>query len=1013
MSSFFLKTISSILFFLLIYGALQAQDDPFRLGPKIRIDLENTVVTADEIKVELLVRGYSLDSLVTKPMPEIVNLVEGIILALENRGKPAKKDTVVQIVKTEAQATTPIILQAPRAVAPRRSPPPPPQPKKEEPKPKPPAPPTKIGIWGQHIFRDSSIFVYETSEDAKPPETYILGVGDEITVSIFGRSQADLRYEINEEGYISPEGMTRIFLKGITYKEAKRLLRQRFAEAYIFLPEQFTASITGVRNININIFGEVKKTGSYLLPAINSAFNAIMATGGPTDIGSVRNIQLIRDGQVKILDVYDFMLDPSLEFQYQLKHNDVINVPVCGRVVLIKGAINRVFRYELIEGEHLISLLEYAGGLRQDAYTEHIQIMRYQDTEKILIDVNYKELMQNGGDFELLNGDEIIVKTIPEAYENFATIKGAVEQPGKYALDNKQRISDVVKKAVLQEGARTDVAYLSRKNPDKTTDLIRLPFDRILRIPGIGDDLILKPGDIITILNQSNYVDRSEVHVAGAVRKPTSLPYDPDQNMRVLDLVTLAGGLQPNAAKKAYIRRQDPNNKDLIDYLYIDLENAMKGPNAYFNFALRPNDRLVVYTKERYTELYKIKVEGAVNEPGTFDFDEELLLSNAIYLSGQLKPTANQYAYIQRTAIENPDLKTYMRVDIQKAVEMPGSGHDLVLQPLDHIFVLDNPSYTDKFEVKVLGAVRNPGQYQFGANLEVKDLITLAGGMKFEADSSHIDVYRLDFEGLESTRHFVTTLKVDRDYNLISPAPYEFQLQAYDHIVVRQIPGFEEQRLVKIEGEVLYPGFYAITKANQKVSDLVEEAGGFLDEAYPRGSTLYRKNGNKGFIVLSLDKAVNSSNSKENVILKDGDVITVPKKENVVYIRVKGTKAGDLYPEKYEDTGVIALAYQGKKSARWYINNFAAGYSKTAKKNTTTIEKMNQGVQGTKRILFLKEYPSVERGATVGVGLKPPKKVRQARQGGNKVDLENTLGKTLSALTSVLGLVLLLNQLNQ
>ena len=136
-----------------------------------------------------------------------------------------------------------------------------------------------------------------------------------------------------------------------------------------------------------------------------------------------------------------------------------------------------------------------------------------------------------------------------------------------------------------------------------------------------------------------------------------------------------------------------------------------------------------------------------------------------------------------------------MRLDIREIVDKPGSAHDLVLQPMDHVFVLDKPTFTDTYSIKVLGAVRNPGEYQLGENLGIKDVLLLAGGMKFEADSSHIDVYRLDFEGDESTRHFVTTLRVDKSYNLLLPDSVFFELRPHDHIVVRQIPGFEQQRL--------------------------------------------------------------------------------------------------------------------------------------------------------------------------------------------------------------------------
>ena len=154
-------------------------------------------------------------------------------------------------------------------------------------------PPTHI--YGQQIFRNKTLKVFSQSDDVVPSPSYILGPGDKINISIWGISQEDATYEINQAGFIKPTGMSRITLKGISYEKAKTLLQSRFSQFYRFRSEEFAVTISYARTINVNIYGEVFNPGSFTIPATNTAFNALVVAGGPTNIGSVRNIKLIRN----------------------------------------------------------------------------------------------------------------------------------------------------------------------------------------------------------------------------------------------------------------------------------------------------------------------------------------------------------------------------------------------------------------------------------------------------------------------------------------------------------------------------------------------------------------------------------------------------------------------------------------------------------------------------------------------------------------------------------------------
>lgn len=203
-----------------------------------------------------------------------------------------------------------------------------------------------VEIWGQEIFRNKSLVVYHQGNDVKPPDTYILGVGDQVTVAIWGVSQLNEVYEINSEGYITPARMPRIFLKGVALSRAKSLISNYFKRFYRFNSNQIEVALNYSRTININIVGEVVQYGAYTLPAINTAFNALIAAGGPTNIGSVRKIKLIRRGVETTMDVYKFINNPAIDKNFYLENNDYIQVPVAGKVVSITGAIKRPYKYE-------------------------------------------------------------------------------------------------------------------------------------------------------------------------------------------------------------------------------------------------------------------------------------------------------------------------------------------------------------------------------------------------------------------------------------------------------------------------------------------------------------------------------------------------------------------------------------------------------------------------------------------------------------------------------------------
>ncbi|MEM9820150.1 MAG: SLBB domain-containing protein [Bacteroidota bacterium] len=882
----------------------------------IRRELERRGLKEEDVRQKLVEKGIDINNIDASQLPMLEETLEEIVKELEEENAEAVQKTTEQVLEKEIKevakdaveeinesvkdganlekAITEELIEAANEII----------------------PPSKI--YGQQLFRDKSLKVFNSSSDNRPPDSYVLGPGDKLNITIWGISQEDVTHEINEGGYITPSGMQRITLKGLTFGQAKTLLRRRFAQYYQFRPEEFEVNINQLRNITVNVYGEVFNPGGFNLSARNTAFNALVAAGGPSKIGSIRNIRLIStDGTVKNIDVYRFMMDPSIQEEYYLTNNDIIHVGVFKKRVSLEGAVKRPLRYELLDDEDLVQLIDYAGGFRSNAYQGNIQVKRYIDDEEKIFDLNWNDLKANKGDFTLLNGDLVTVLEIPKAYENFAEISGAVRLEGKYELQNGMRVSDLIARGGLENFARRDIAFLIRIREDGSIKYEKLNIDVILNDPNNALNYPLQSRDRLRILSQTTYTDQESIEVAGEVRRPGPLVYDPEQSIRVADAILLTGGIKPEATDFAYIHRRNPVDGKEKEYIRINLVAALSNASSPDNMILQAQDLLQVYSKQTF---------------------------------------------------------------INRSV------------------------------VRVAGSVKNPGEFPFDESLDLSDVLTLAGGLSLEAASNRIEVFRVQIVKNEPTQIVVATLDINDDFTVQGN---DFELQPFDQVMVRAVPDFELQRLVTIQGEVKYPGPYPIINPNEKLSSLLQRAGGLSLEAFPAGATLVRESV-QGVVVLSLDEVIENSGAVSNIILRKGDVITIPKRKDLVSIEVRNSKALELYPDKMLRAGKINVPYEKGKNAKYYIDTYAGGIGENGRKSLVAVEHPNGEINRTTGFLFFKNYPDVREGSTISIGAKPPK-VKEKDSGERKkepTDWGKVIANSIAQATAVFSLVILVQRLD-
>lgn len=747
-----------------------------------------------------------------------------------------------------------------------------------------PVTPKIASVYGHQIFKDS-ISIFSPTSVTSVSDAYILGVGDKISISIFGASQYDAIFEVKKNGAIQPDGMPKIFLQGLNWGRAKKIIEDKFKVYYLFRSEQFLANLSKPRTVLVNILGEVSKPGSYNLVATNTAFNALITAGGPTKSGSVRQIRLIRGNTIKELDVYELMLNPNLQFDFALEENDIIQIPPAQKIVEIEGAIKRPLKYELKDDEGLDALINFSGGFAANAHKELLQINRYTDTERILLDLDWSEIKQQ--QFDLKNGDQVFIKAIAEQVTNSVTVEGAVELPGTYALQSTSRITDLLRKARITEQARLDVAFLIRMNPDSTNKLVQINLANVLANIGTEIDLQLQASDRLLIYKQNRYVDPAVIQVAGGgIREPNmEIPFDPDSTVTVQRAILLAGGLRENASDIAYIRRTRPDRSK--KYIPIDALAAMKSPEDSNNITLFPNDLLVVFGQE--------------------------------------------------------------------------------------LFV-------DSLEVEITGAVRRPVKLEYSPSLKLKDLLIISGGFKREASLNRIEVFRLETKGQQVTRVSVANLGMDEQFNIVK-GDKNFELMPYDEVVVRTIAEYEEPSIVTLNGEVAYPGDYALIKKKETLSSLIERAGGVTVEAFLKGASIIRPH--EGKILANLDEVLRKNNKTYDYLLRSGDTISIPKIKDIVTIELENTRFRELGAASLS-VSKIGVPYNSGKSAKWYIQEYAGGFATTANKKGVLVEFANGGVKGVKNLLFFRQYPKPEVGGKILVSTKPIKENRKIFKKKNK-----------------------------
>jgi protein involved in polysaccharide export with SLBB domain len=767
--------------------------------------------------------------------------------------------------------------------------------------------------------------------------------------------------------------------------QAREVVRRRLQNFYQFDKGQFALTLTTARTLTIQITGAVAQPGTYTLSAYNTAFNALIAAGGPSKLGTVRNIQVINGGKVKELDVYEYLFNPQKQSDYYLQNNDILYVPFIGDLVEVKGSVKQVGVFEMKEKENFSDLLDYTGGYLNDALRNEIQLVRKNKEGSFVKEYSGAELAK----LTFEDGDKVIIATQTSDKKDYVEVNGWVDYPGIYGIRDYPTVKEVLQKVGVREETRMDVAYLTRTNLDGTRSLIR--FNPSEELEGADAPLPLQPEDQILLFNVRDFTDKATVAIEGAVRAPGAFALD--ENANVAFLIDLAKGLKEDAKLDlAYLFRENPDGTTEIETL--NLEEILSGASS---FELHDKDVLRVLSEKAFIDASFVSIVGAVRNPVELTVDSAVTVKALIDLASGLKKDARtDKAYIFRTYPDGSQEILTLDLEAEIAVENP-----MQLMDKDQVRILSERTYYDGAVLNISGEVRNGMEMPYDSTITLNEVLNLAGGLTFAGDSSQVVVYRIAFDGRDIGK--VKEFKLDSRIN------GEFLFQPFDAIVVRKKAGFEFQEYVNIGGEVAFPGRYAI-REGEKVGDLVRKAGGLTKEAFPQAANFTRQG--KGKVFLSIDKILRIGNTYNNIELMPGDDLFIPSKDMIVEIRLANTEASEYaaFATDYARESVN-VAYVAGKSARWYVKNMVGGFGDNAKRTDVNVVYANGTVKDFKWYRPTYRYPKVKPGAMVVVGAKPVKEKEKQEKQQSDFDWQEFSGNFMAQITSLLTVVVLATQL--
>ncbi len=607
-------------------------------------------------------------------------------------------------------------------------------------------------IFGSELFQNAGSLT--SNANIATPLNYEVGPNDILKLVLYGIQEFATELRVSYEGSVTVQNVGVIRVAGLTIEAATDKIRQQMARtAYVSLrtgESKLSVTLSNIRTIHVTIIG-AKKPGTYDLSSLSTVFSALSLAGGPSPIGSYRNIELVRNNKViRKVDLYHFILNGDQTDNIGLKDNDVIRIPAYENRVELNGQVKRPGIFELTGKENFQNILAFAGGFDEAAYTSNVKVIQKNGRELLVKDLGKEEFAS----YAPQGGDVYVVSKILNRYQNRVKLTGAVYRPDTYQLVEGMRVSDLIKKADgLKEDAYTGGAQLFRLKPNLVKEMVNIDLNKALA----GDkteNIYLQREDELYVSSVLDLRDSFNVKIFGEVHNPGKFTYA--DSMTVKDLITLAGGSTFAANKKVEVARlykqQDGkvNNTEIATLLTTELDANLNFTPGNSDIILQPYDVVSIAKRVGFAENQIVSIIGQVQFAGKYSLVSRVeRVSDVIKRAGGLIGDAYaKGAFIKRESIKADTVSQLMKdslkkmgityelpsnvqniaLDIEQILKNPGSYYDLVLTDKDEIVIpkLDN-------KITIRGGVLRPITITYHEGITLGECISAAGGINENA----------------------------------------------------------------------------------------------------------------------------------------------------------------------------------------------------------------------------------------------------------------------------------------
>jgi len=735
---------------------------------------------------------------------------------------------------------------------------------------------TDLKRFGADFFAEAEVSVMLDRKDIPVPMNYVIGPGDEIKVLLWGRMAGQYNFTVDRDGKITLPQIGPVFVSGMTFEQMSKFI---IKQAEQIVGTNVDISMGSPKTIPVFVIGDVKRPGSYTVGAFSTITDVLLTAGGPTEIGSMRNIQVKRKGRiVTTFDLYELLLKGDKHQDVQLLAGDVVFVPITGPVAGVAGNVRRPALYEMKHRYDLENLLELAGGITPSAYTQQIQIERIVKNQRhTVMDINDKQ-MAKAAEITLHDGDMVKVFPIMDMNVNVVYLNGNVKRPGKYEIKDGMRLGDLIKSPddLLSETYFDYVLIKRVEPPDMKTVLVPVNLGKLLLQKDAASNVVLKPRDSIYVFNRGLFKDSPFVKIEGEIRGDCAVS------------TAVPGEEKPGAEQANVVRTLNAIEIDLKKQGLTDLAHTVRMLEDDIS-----NNKKISTDDLRNLRIQVVKV-------GRLDLANQILeIEQKVKKGGSLADVTDEMRKIE------DDLKKLALYDLAATVrEIQDEMKNFGRVPTENMRILraelvraNLPELANRV-LEIENRTKISCNIPFVDNMNVKDVILIAGGLTSNSYLERAEIIRTSDKREYQTLYFNLGKAMEGD-------PLENRaLQSDDRIVIHSIWEQVYKKSVAIDGDVAKPGAYQYTEG-MTVRDLVFKGGSLLESAYLGEAEISSQVVVTGKSVTSQRRVINlglalAGDTRQNVALMPNDRLLVKRIPNWSNLNQYVTLTGEFkFPGKY------------------------------------------------------------------------------------------------------------------